>query len=286
MLEVILGSANLDDLLDRVDSVRRISNQDVHIIEAVRDARAEVERRGRRARARPGSTGRGRRGEGGAGGRDRVAARRAAVALRLDRGSDRGSRSRGARAPGATRRGGAAARGGAGAARRGSRSGGRRPVRRRGDRRLQPAGHRQRPGQRARRAGRRDRASVPWRPVRVGRRLAERLRLLGPRRCTCTRSSESRCRTTRPRCSTTASRSPTPRSSPAIWCSQRSRPHGHVHRRRQLHSRSAHRATSSESPPCRADPTGSVSSAWRRPFRRTASRLRGARQSVWRRRVE
>ena len=47
VLEVILGSANLDDLLDRVDSVRRISNQDVHIIEAVRDARAEVERRGK-----------------------------------------------------------------------------------------------------------------------------------------------------------------------------------------------------------------------------------------------
>ena len=35
MLEVILGSASLDDLLDRVDSMRRISDQDVHIIEAV-----------------------------------------------------------------------------------------------------------------------------------------------------------------------------------------------------------------------------------------------------------
>ncbi len=46
VLEVILGSASLDDLLDRVDTVRRISNQDVHIIEAVRDARNDVRRRG------------------------------------------------------------------------------------------------------------------------------------------------------------------------------------------------------------------------------------------------
>ena len=44
-LEVILGAANLDDLLDRVDSVRRISNQDVQIIDAVRVARNEVQRR-------------------------------------------------------------------------------------------------------------------------------------------------------------------------------------------------------------------------------------------------
>jgi cell wall-associated NlpC family hydrolase len=44
-LEVILGAANLDDLLDRVDTVRRISNQDVRIIKAVRDARNEVQRR-------------------------------------------------------------------------------------------------------------------------------------------------------------------------------------------------------------------------------------------------
>ena len=44
-LEVILGAANLDDLLDRVDTVRRISNQDVRIVSAVRDARREVERR-------------------------------------------------------------------------------------------------------------------------------------------------------------------------------------------------------------------------------------------------
>ena len=47
VLEVILGAANLDDLLDRVDTVRRISNQDVQIIEAVREARNEVQRRGK-----------------------------------------------------------------------------------------------------------------------------------------------------------------------------------------------------------------------------------------------
>jgi peptidoglycan DL-endopeptidase CwlO len=42
VLEVLLGSANLDDLLDRVDSVQRISAQDVAIIEAVRDSRAQI----------------------------------------------------------------------------------------------------------------------------------------------------------------------------------------------------------------------------------------------------
>jgi cell wall-associated NlpC family hydrolase len=42
VLEVLLGSASLDDLLDRVDSVQRISAQDVAIIEAVRDSRAQI----------------------------------------------------------------------------------------------------------------------------------------------------------------------------------------------------------------------------------------------------
>ena len=47
-LEVILGAANLDDLLDRIDTVRRISAQDVEVIEAVRDARGEIRDRARK----------------------------------------------------------------------------------------------------------------------------------------------------------------------------------------------------------------------------------------------
>ena len=47
-LEVILGAANLDDLLDRIDTVRRISAQDVEVIEAARDARGEIRDRARK----------------------------------------------------------------------------------------------------------------------------------------------------------------------------------------------------------------------------------------------
>lgn len=47
-LEVILGATNLDDLLDRIDTVRRISAQDVEVIEAVRDARGEIRDRARK----------------------------------------------------------------------------------------------------------------------------------------------------------------------------------------------------------------------------------------------
>ena len=53
VIEVLLGSASLDDLLDRIDSVRRISEQDVRIIAAVRDARADIKKRAARlAKAR------------------------------------------------------------------------------------------------------------------------------------------------------------------------------------------------------------------------------------------
>jgi cell wall-associated NlpC family hydrolase len=45
VLEVMLGAASLDDLLDRIDSVRRISSQDVQILEEVKQARSEIKRR-------------------------------------------------------------------------------------------------------------------------------------------------------------------------------------------------------------------------------------------------
>jgi cell wall-associated NlpC family hydrolase len=53
VIEVMLGSANLDDLLDRLDSVRRISAQDLAIIEDVREAKGEMKRRSQKlAKAR------------------------------------------------------------------------------------------------------------------------------------------------------------------------------------------------------------------------------------------
>jgi cell wall-associated NlpC family hydrolase len=41
-LEVILGATSLDDLLNRLDSAKRISQQDVQIIQAVRTSRAQI----------------------------------------------------------------------------------------------------------------------------------------------------------------------------------------------------------------------------------------------------
>jgi len=44
-LEVLLGSASLDDLLDRVDTVNRVSDQDARVINEVRTFRAEIKER-------------------------------------------------------------------------------------------------------------------------------------------------------------------------------------------------------------------------------------------------
>jgi cell wall-associated NlpC family hydrolase len=53
IIEVILGAANLDDLLDRLDSAQRISSQDAQIIESVTKAKADIKRREKQlARAR------------------------------------------------------------------------------------------------------------------------------------------------------------------------------------------------------------------------------------------
>jgi cell wall-associated NlpC family hydrolase len=53
VLEVMLGAASLDDLLDRLDSVRRVSSQDLAIIADVKNARAEMKRRAQKlAKAR------------------------------------------------------------------------------------------------------------------------------------------------------------------------------------------------------------------------------------------
>jgi peptidoglycan DL-endopeptidase CwlO len=44
-LEVLLGSASLDDLLDRVDTVNRVSDQDTRIVDEVRTFRTEIKKR-------------------------------------------------------------------------------------------------------------------------------------------------------------------------------------------------------------------------------------------------
>jgi hypothetical protein len=40
----MLGAANLDDLLDRLDSAERVSLQDAQIVDSVRAARREIKR--------------------------------------------------------------------------------------------------------------------------------------------------------------------------------------------------------------------------------------------------
>jgi peptidoglycan DL-endopeptidase CwlO len=44
-LEILLGASSLDDLLDRVDTVNRLSAQDARIVEEVRAFRAEIKQR-------------------------------------------------------------------------------------------------------------------------------------------------------------------------------------------------------------------------------------------------
>jgi cell wall-associated NlpC family hydrolase len=52
-LEILLGAASLDDLLDRMDTVNRVSEQDARIVTEVRSFRAEIKKReGQLARAR------------------------------------------------------------------------------------------------------------------------------------------------------------------------------------------------------------------------------------------
>jgi cell wall-associated NlpC family hydrolase len=45
VLEVLLGSASLDELLDRLDTANRVSEEDAKIVEEVRTFRAEIKRR-------------------------------------------------------------------------------------------------------------------------------------------------------------------------------------------------------------------------------------------------
>ncbi len=48
LIQVMLGSSSLGDLLDRIDSAKRISSLDVDMVKAVHDARAEIQVRARK----------------------------------------------------------------------------------------------------------------------------------------------------------------------------------------------------------------------------------------------
>jgi peptidoglycan hydrolase CwlO-like protein len=53
VLEVLLGAASLDDLIDRLDTVKRVSREDVRIVADVEQAREEIRRRAQKlAKAR------------------------------------------------------------------------------------------------------------------------------------------------------------------------------------------------------------------------------------------
>ena len=192
-LEVILAARSVEDLLNRIDAVDRVSAQDARVLREVKSFRAQViERKGRLERAQQ-LTGAGRRRQGRAAQLDRGPARGAPAPALHDQGSDREPRGGGAAPPGTARGAGTGApprhaaaglgRGGAAGARpvrlgRGSdRAGARRPLRRR----------------------RRDRDAVPRRPLRLGRREPVRLRLLRPDHVRLLARSASRCRTTRRR---------------------------------------------------------------------------------------
>ncbi len=48
LIQVMLGSSSLGDLLDRIDSAKRISSLDVEMVKAVRDARTEIQVRAKK----------------------------------------------------------------------------------------------------------------------------------------------------------------------------------------------------------------------------------------------
>ena len=60
VLEVMLGSESLTDLVDRLDAISRVSDQDVQIVEDITAYKAEVKKREEEAGAGAGRAGTGR----------------------------------------------------------------------------------------------------------------------------------------------------------------------------------------------------------------------------------
>ena len=193
-LEILLGATSLSDFLSRTDTVNRVSKQDVRIVREIQAAKDEM--RDREAALK------------------KAQARQTAVVADLasQKSSIEGQLAQRQQLLSTIKNEIAAIE--AAEAKRQAR------LRELAEQRLaehafvaravRPAGdlRRRRSASADARRRRRDRDALPRRPVRLGRRLAERLRLLRARRCTSTRRSASRSRTTR-RCSTaTARRSP------------------------------------------------------------------------------
>ena len=218
-LEVILGAASLDDLLDRLDSAERISDEDVRIVRGGQGARAEIRLRERKLE----------RGAGAEQRDGRRAARRAAASieaqlaerqelLQLDQGPDRPARGRGARA---SARG---SRRSCGDGRRNS-SASRPPPRQPESIRpwrssvSSPEGIGTAPPSSYGGGVVGDRDAVPRRAVRLGRRLAVRLRLLRPRRVRVRAGSAVPAAALHGRALELGSRSRTRSCRPATWSS-------------------------------------------------------------------
>ena len=177
-LAILLGSHNLTEFLDSVETANSVASQDTQVVGEIKRFKHDVTVRAaflKKAQARQeqivSAAGRGQAG-------DRVRARRAPAARRVDQGRDLQARGGRAGAPGAARRRGAAAAPGralraegGGAAGPAVRHGRRRRLRDHAGRRLGRA-----PGPLRRRG--RGRNAVPRHPVRLGWLLARRLRLL------------------------------------------------------------------------------------------------------------
>ena len=99
VLEVLLGSRSLSELLERVDTISRVSAEDTRVISEIRSYRAEIKRREKklaiaRVQQEQVLAERAERRR-----HDRRTARGAAAAARVDQGSDREDQGGGGRAP-------------------------------------------------------------------------------------------------------------------------------------------------------------------------------------------
>ena len=234
---MILGATSLSGLLTRIDNAesplvaRQPGDQPGRDVQVRGPARRPPARRA--STRTPASCSR----SAARSASDRRRARRASAPAQLDQGADRDARGRGART------GAAAPAGGPGAGRRGSsRTAAARPEPDGRRKRLDARGRQRPAGLTVRQPGRPDRDVLPRGALRLGRRHAERLRLLGSRDVLPSPSSASPSPTPPTRCGTTASPSPRTSSSPVTWSSSRPRPRRPLHRRRRIRQRALHRS--------------------------------------------
>ncbi len=239
-LSVLLGAQSIDDLVNRIETVQSVSSQDVAVMNQVISFKRQIathERILEHARAEQTRLV-----------RQRAAAKAQMISerdheqtpLQLDQGRDREPRRPAARTPAPARERRAATARRAEPARALGRPG------LRGER--IDAGRHQRRSAVAVHGGRRDRPAVSRHAVRLGRLQPRRLRLLRLRRVRLRAgrglASALHRRTVERRRPGLPLRSPAGRSR----LLRRARPRRHLHRRRPVRPRAAHRATSSRSP--------------------------------------